>query len=96
MPTVYERVVDDRVVERVQPVPGDFEDTRLGVAVLDGTGGWRIASDAPTPVGAAAPRANETDAAVAPPAEPAIPSPAEPADEPDTAEPARPATRKEK
>lgn len=46
MPTVYERV-DDRgqVVERVQPVPDDYEDTRLGVAVIEGKGGWRIAPE---------------------------------------------------
>lgn len=45
---VYERV-DERgeVVERVQPLAGDFEDTRLGVAVLDGTGGWRLADAEP-------------------------------------------------
>lgn len=41
--TTYEKVVDGRVVERVTPVDGDHEDTRLGCAVLDGVDGWRIA-----------------------------------------------------
>ncbi|WP_367128323.1 hypothetical protein [Saccharothrix sp. HUAS TT1] len=41
--TTYERVNDQgRVVERVTPVPGDHEDTRLGVAVLESAGGWRV------------------------------------------------------
>jgi len=43
--TTYERVVDGRVVERVTPVFGDHEDTRLGVAALDrkqGEDGWRV------------------------------------------------------
>lgn len=37
MPTVYERVEYGTVTERVQPVdsPDDYENTRLGVAVLD-------------------------------------------------------------
>lgn len=34
MPTVYERVEHGEVAERVQPVPGDYEDTRLGLDVL--------------------------------------------------------------
>lgn len=43
--TTYERVVDGRVVERVTPVFGDHEDTRLGCAALDrkpGEDGWRV------------------------------------------------------
>ncbi|CAL9607219.1 hypothetical protein SUDANB95_05514 [Actinosynnema sp. ALI-1.44] len=42
--TTYERV-DERgnVIETVTPLDGDHEDTRLGCAVLDGTGEWRIA-----------------------------------------------------
>lgn len=48
MPT-YERVGDDgQVVERVTPIPGDHEDTRLGCAVIDGKGGWRVAVDPAT------------------------------------------------
>jgi hypothetical protein len=53
VPNVYERVDENgQVVERVQPTPGDYEDTRLGVAVLDGINGWRLAAEpqpAPTP-----------------------------------------------
>jgi len=41
--TTYERVDEHgRMVERVTPAPGDLEDIRLGCAVLDGTGGWRV------------------------------------------------------
>ncbi len=43
--TTYERVVGGRVVERVTPVLGDHEDTRLGCAALDraaGADGWRV------------------------------------------------------
>lgn len=42
--TIYEKV-DDRgnIVERVQPVPGDFTDTLLGCLVLEGDLAWRIA-----------------------------------------------------
>lgn len=47
MINVYERVVGGQVVERVQPTPGDFEDTRLGVAVIDGLSGWRLADAEP-------------------------------------------------
>lgn len=39
---VYERVVDGEVAERVQTVDGSHEDTRLGVAVLEQKGGWRL------------------------------------------------------
>lgn len=50
MPTIYERLDEaGNVVERVQPVDGDYEDTRLGLAVLDGLSGWRLAEDAPAP-----------------------------------------------
>lgn len=41
MPT-YEKVVNGRVVERVTPVDGDHEDTRLGCAAIDGADGWRV------------------------------------------------------
>lgn len=42
--TVYEKL-DERgvVVERVQPVVGDYTDTLLGCLVLDGDSHWRIA-----------------------------------------------------
>lgn len=37
----YERVDEDgRVVERVTTPDGSYEDTRLGVAALEGVGGW--------------------------------------------------------
>lgn len=49
MPT-YEKVVDGRVVERVTPVDGDHEDTRLGCAAIDGTDGWRVVEFAEPPV----------------------------------------------
>lgn len=39
---VYERLVDGEVAERVQTVDGSHEDTRLGVAVLEQKGGWRL------------------------------------------------------
>jgi hypothetical protein len=40
----YERVNGDGlVVERVHASDGSYEDTRLGVAVLEETGGWRAA-----------------------------------------------------
>lgn len=45
--TTYERVDDGQVVERVTPKPGGYEDTRLGVAALEGTGGWRVADQEP-------------------------------------------------
>lgn len=45
---VYERVDEHgQVMERVAPLAGDFEDTRLGLAVLDGAGGWRLADAEP-------------------------------------------------
>lgn len=44
--TTYERVVNGQVVERVQPVSGDLEDTRLGMAVLEGHPEWRVARPA--------------------------------------------------
>lgn len=45
MPT-YERLDDaGDVVERIGAPTGSFEDTRLGVAVLEGRGGWRLAED---------------------------------------------------
>lgn len=42
--TIYERVVDGDVVERVEPVDGDYSDTELGVRALDyrGGDGWRV------------------------------------------------------
>lgn len=41
---VYERVDQaGQVVERVQPIAGDHEDTRLGLLALEGQGGWRVA-----------------------------------------------------
>lgn len=39
---MYERLVDGEVAERVQTVDGSHEDTRLGVAVLEHKGGWRL------------------------------------------------------
>lgn len=45
---VYERVdARGQIVERVDPVPGGYEDTRLGVAALEGTNGWRVAGAEP-------------------------------------------------
>lgn len=42
--TVYERVDEAGVVvERVQPIEWSYEDTRLGLAALDGGRGWRVA-----------------------------------------------------
>jgi hypothetical protein len=41
----YEQVTDGEVTERVSVTDGSFEDTRLGLAVLEGTGGWRLAED---------------------------------------------------
>lgn len=68
--TIYERVVDGQVVERVDPVPGGYEDTRLGLSVLEGHGGWRIAGAAPPPADQPAPVAAES-AAAEPAADPA-------------------------
>ncbi|GAB3437467.1 hypothetical protein [Actinophytocola sediminis] len=48
MPT-YERVQGGRVVERVQPLAGDYEDTRLGLLALEGEQGWRLADDVTRP-----------------------------------------------
>lgn len=46
--TVYERLDDaGTVVERVAPLEGSFEDTRLGVAALECSGGWRAADSSP-------------------------------------------------
>ncbi|MFB4294796.1 hypothetical protein ACBI99_44705 [Nonomuraea sp. ATR24] len=40
----YERVDEHgQVVERVHVLNGTYEDTRLGVAALEETGGWRVA-----------------------------------------------------
>ena len=47
--TTYEKVVDGHVVERVTPVEGDHEDTRLGCVVLDGVDGWRVQGTEPQP-----------------------------------------------
>jgi hypothetical protein len=41
MPT-YERVLDGTVVERVTPIEGDYEDTRLGLLTLEDGSEWRI------------------------------------------------------
>jgi hypothetical protein len=40
---IYEKVLDGTVVERVQPVAGDYSDTELGVLALEYSGGdgWR-------------------------------------------------------
>lgn len=32
---IYEKYVDGRLVERVRPLPGKYDDTRLGVARLE-------------------------------------------------------------
>lgn len=47
MPT-YERVLDGRVVERVTPIEGDFEDTRLGLLAMEDGSKWRIAATGET------------------------------------------------
>lgn len=47
---LYERVdALGEVVERVQTIDGSTHDTELGVAVIDGTGGWRLACTVPEP-----------------------------------------------
>jgi hypothetical protein len=51
----YERVDNGEVVETVITVDGSTEDTRLGVAALEGTGGWRQAEPEPPPAPAAEP-----------------------------------------
>ncbi|MEO6081924.1 MAG: hypothetical protein ABIQ18_02330 [Umezawaea sp.] len=46
--STYEYVVDGQVVERVSPIDGDHEDTRLGCAALDraeDADGWRKVVD---------------------------------------------------
>lgn len=49
---IYERVgVGGRVVERVTVSDGSYEDTRLGVAVLEETGGWRAVPPQDPPAG---------------------------------------------
>lgn len=40
---VYERLEGEDVVERVEVVDGSYEDTRIGLAVLEARGGWRKA-----------------------------------------------------
>jgi hypothetical protein len=45
--TTYERVVDGEVVERVTPIDGSHEDTRIGVLVLEGSSEWRLAAGEP-------------------------------------------------
>lgn len=43
---VYERVdADGQVVETVYAPDGSFEDTRLGVAVLEGSNGWAVVGE---------------------------------------------------
>lgn len=50
MATIYELYRSGHRVERVQPVPGDYDDTRIGVAVLerrtsDARDGWYEAGE---------------------------------------------------
>ena len=40
MPTYERREPGGKVLERVRVLDGSLEDTRLGLAVLDGTDGW--------------------------------------------------------
>ena len=47
--TTYERVVNGEVVERVTPIDGSHEDTRIGVLVLEGGSEWRVVGQEPTP-----------------------------------------------
>lgn len=48
--STYERVLDGKVVERVTPIEGDFEDTRLGLLAMEDGSAWRItAADDITP-----------------------------------------------
>lgn len=87
-PTVYEYVDRGQVVERVQPTPEDYEDTRIGLLVLEHREAadrgelpdrhWRIAGEE---------LAN---------AEPSTSDPAGPPGAPDTAGPARPARKSTK
>jgi hypothetical protein len=57
--TTYERVIDGEVVERVTPIDGSHEDTRLGVLVLDGGSEWRVEGAQP-----ASPALNDETSAV--------------------------------
>lgn len=41
--STFERVVDGKVVERVNTVPNSHEDNRLGLAAIEGKGDWRVA-----------------------------------------------------
>ena len=67
---VYERVdAHGQVVERVQTIEGSIHDTELGVAVLDGVGGWR-------PAGTTPPAPAETPLAA--PEPPPVPGPTHP------------------
>lgn len=54
MPT-YERVLDGRVVERVTPIEGDFEDTRLGLLAMEDGGEWRAATGESPPASPSTP-----------------------------------------
>lgn len=57
---VYERLEGGEVVERVTTVDGSHEDTRIGVAALEGDGGWRAAGQpVPPPAASAASPADE-------------------------------------
>lgn len=56
MPETYERThtyerVDEHgaVVERVQPIDGDYEDTRLGLLAMEEGSEWRLANAEPEP-----------------------------------------------
>jgi hypothetical protein len=68
---IYEKVIDGVVVEKVQPVEGDYTDTLLGCKALDYTGGdgWRREGQVVEP----APEPDEQQAD-----EPAAPAPIEP------------------
>ncbi|MEV1204439.1 hypothetical protein [Microbispora rosea] len=44
---LYERTSGDHVAERVRPVPGSDEETRLERLAADRTDGWRRVDDEP-------------------------------------------------
>ncbi|GGM76958.1 hypothetical protein GCM10012275_54540 [Longimycelium tulufanense] len=53
--------VHTRSGERVHTVDNSLEDTRLGLAALEPTSGWRRLDDTPTPSAGVPPRRQEAD-----------------------------------
>jgi hypothetical protein len=52
---IYERAIDGKVVERVQPIEGDYEDTRLGLLAMEDGSEWRAALDETPPASPSTP-----------------------------------------